>query len=635
MDTSSLSFIEEDNLTIEEWPASLESTRQQLKKAQTRLERYRAALRLAGSEIDQRNRGIISLTTFAYQASRTVSLATLLRLALVQALESMGAPVGTIILIDMETKALTLGVHKGLTPELIQVLTGQELNHGATALMPHLVTGAGALLEEASTDDETERQLLATGKVSSLVSLPLQVGPRLLGAFLIGLRKGRCFKPAELCFLMAISQEIALALESVRLREGVWHTAELLLGGDASEELVEMVDEVDLMLEAPTPFDLPAAPAMPQPADEDLEQLLAAMMEAEDEVQQQNADLQMLNTIAERINSTLNLKDILQCAVDQARSILQTSAAWVYLADENNHLEMEAHTGLSQTYVRGMHRLQVGDGLEGWIVAHNQARFIDNVTAEGQTHKIWVDKEGLRTLAAVPITRPQKKQAAGSQVVGVLAIGKQAADSAPWTPREIRLLTSIANQLALAIDNARLYAQVQENEVSMRTGNEVLRTINDMLLEKNVFLEGFIKEDLVPLLATAAQTLQELLTPETELAEAQQQQLASLQTTINRLRVLSKETGDVSRVLDTEFTQAVDRKSQATDSVASGLVGPARPKRLEKSPSEICPIPATPPPPPGEPSEPQQALSFEEAVAAGLVPDHLLHLCHAERRNIP
>src|SRR5690554_351162 len=105
MDARILSAInKEAGLADDNWPASLEATRDQLKKAQIRLERYRAALRLAGAEIDQRNRGIIALTTFAYQASRTANLATLLKLALVQALETTGASVGAIILIDGETK---------------------------------------------------------------------------------------------------------------------------------------------------------------------------------------------------------------------------------------------------------------------------------------------------------------------------------------------------------------------------------------------------------------------------------------------------------------------------------------------------------------------------------------------------
>lgn len=640
MDALLLSSIADENeLAVDTWPASLEATREQLKKAQVRLERYRAALRLAGAEIDQRNRGLIALTTFAYQAGRTANLATLLKLALVQALETTKAPMGAIVLIDADTKVLTLGVHKDVTPELAAVLTGQQLAGGATALMPHLVTGSGALLEYGETTDEAERLLLENGHLTSLVSLPLQVGSRLLGAFLVGLKDDRCFKPAELCFIMAISQEMATALENLRLREGVWHTAEMFLGDELTDESISESEQIGWNLEMPAPFDMsPATHDVRQPEEDDLEQLLAAMMDAEDEVQQQNADLQRLNAISALLNSTLNLKEILQCAVDQTQALMQTEAAWIYLV-ENRCLEMEAHTGLSSTYVRGMHRLEFGSGYEGWVAANNQARFIEAIAEDSHPHKIWVDKEELQAVAAVPITRPHTPSQATegtSQVVGVLAVGKRANTACHWRPRETRLLTSVANQIALAIDNARLYAQVQDNEVSMRTGNEVLRTINDMLLEKNVFLEGFIKEDLKPMLTAASDILGRVLLenlsgagPEKALDQDQEQDMAALQNIIGRLNELTKQTGDVSQVLEVEFNRVLAGKSQKQDPDTEEIPnGRLRPIRLEQA-TDTHPTVTEPIPPPAslDQDDPagSKALSFEEAVAAGLVPAHLLN----------
>ena len=87
----------------EDWSSNLETTREQLKKAEKRLQRYRAALRLANVEIERRNRGIITLMTFAYQANRTSNPGTLLKLALVQALEAIDASIGATVLIDKDT----------------------------------------------------------------------------------------------------------------------------------------------------------------------------------------------------------------------------------------------------------------------------------------------------------------------------------------------------------------------------------------------------------------------------------------------------------------------------------------------------------------------------------------------------
>ncbi len=495
------------------WPMDLDVTRVQIKKAQQQVERYRTALRLAGLEIERRNRAIIGLANFAYRASRIATPADLLKLSLMQAVETPHAPVGAIVLVNAETKELTLGVHKGVNPALFDILTGQQLEKGARALMPHLVAGTGALLEYHTADDEMERLLLAASQLSSLVSLPLQAGAKLIGALLVGLRDDRRFSPAELCFLMALSHETAIALESLHLREGLWFTAAALLGGQSVAIDLEKVGKPDLNFEFTTPFELPSASLpIPEPAEEDVEQLLAVTVEAEEKIHQQYADLQTLNTVAKLINQTRDLRAILLHTVEQTKTSLKMDAAWLYLVDKDNQLDLRAHIGLSTDYVRGMQNLPANDGLEGRVFADNRPYFVESVATDPYRHKIWVDKEQLQALAAVPITRPNPKSDPdqATDVAGVLAVGKRTLTNYPWSSREIRLLVSIANQIAPAIDNARLYAQMQDNETSLKVGNEILRNINDMLLEKNTFLEGFITDDLVPALNVTAAILQRL-----------------------------------------------------------------------------------------------------------------------------
>jgi GAF domain-containing protein len=617
---------------VDDWPMNVEATRKELKKAQKRLERYQAALRLADVEIKRRNRSIVALTTFAYQASHSASPPNLLKLALVQALETSNAPVGAILLVDADTKELTLGVHKGLTPELMHILTGQQLGRGATALMPHLVAGASALLEYDTSDDEAERELLKTGQLTSLVSLSLQIGPRLIGALLIGLQKKRHFTPAELCFLMAMSQETAVAMESLRLREGLWITAETLLGGGSSVELQEFEETELKNTDISTPLAMPdmAPPSLPEPAADDLEHLLAAMMEAEDEVQQQNTDLQTLNNISEMINSTLDLKEILQCTVSETQNTLKTDAAWLYLIDERKQLELSAHTGLSLEYVRGMQFIKVGSSIEGRVVTENKASFVESVTDDVYGHKIWVDKEQLQALAAVPITRPlgEEHGQAETKVIGVLAVGKKK-DAYLWTPREVRLLTSIANQVAPAIDNARLYSKVQEGEVGLRTGNEILQEINDMLLEKNANLEDFIHSDLGPALTMATQVLNSLTDEMATLNNSQQRNVNTLQKIMNRLNELAKETSIVSATLDSEFGKVLDSEEKK-----SSFGSVVKPLRLEKKLDVRANLEPEPEKkedigPPAKTLENKTAvnlapMSFEDAVAAGLVPPGIL-----------
>lgn len=535
----------EEPLVVDNWPMSPETTRAELAKAKKQVQRYQAALRLASVEIERRNKNIIELISFLYQAAQVTDPSALLRTALVQALQTIEAPIGAVVIIDKQTKELTIGVHKGLTKELQDILTGRQLGVGAVTLMPHLVAGTGALLEYQTAEDQQERYLLAAGNLTSLVSLPLQIGAHLIGALLVGLQDQKTFNSSKLCFLMALAQETAVALETLQLREGLWHTAEWLFGDRLLDEddYLQELNDADLKLEVTTPIELPIVSSGNTIAStNDLEQLLAAMMEAEEEVQQQNTDLQTLITIAELMNRTLNLNEIVQCAVEQTQMILQTDAAWLYLVDEVNQLEMRAHAGLSNTYVRAMYRLKLDDAFEGDVVLQHKAILVEAVSQRERPHKIWVDKEGLQALAAVPIARPDAAEQAGkssSYVIGVLAIGKKGVESYMWTPREMRLLNSIANQVALAIDNARLHAQVKDDHTGLSIGNEILHSVNDMLLERNVGMESYIDQNLLPGFEIAGRLLQRF-SDEESLTSVQKQDVVTLQRILARLHRLAQ-----------------------------------------------------------------------------------------------
>ncbi|RLC00974.1 MAG: hypothetical protein DRI57_31665, partial [Deltaproteobacteria bacterium] len=211
------------------WRRGQESDEKTLQRTIMKLEQYRSAMRLASSEIEYRNRVIRTLTTFNYQASRQTKITAVLQLALSQALKTARSEVGAIILIDPETKNLTMGVHQGLTPEMVRILTGRQYDESAAVLMPHLVAGKGALLELGSGSNINENALLAAADVSSLVSLPVQSGYDLVGALLVGTHTQRKFTAADVHCLIAIAQGTAVALESLNLREKLWATAESLL----------------------------------------------------------------------------------------------------------------------------------------------------------------------------------------------------------------------------------------------------------------------------------------------------------------------------------------------------------------------------------------------------------------------
>jgi GAF domain-containing protein len=87
-------------------------------------------------------------------------------------------------------------------------------------------------------------------------------------------------------------------------------------------------------------------------------------------------------------------------------------------------------------------------------------------------------------VAAVPLACPDELNGHDhKRVVGVLTVAQR--EYHVWQPRQIRLLNTIANQLAFAVSNAQLYSQVKEGMASLTVSNDVLKQINALLVTEN------------------------------------------------------------------------------------------------------------------------------------------------------
>ena len=213
------------------------------------------------------------------------------------------------------------------------------------------------------------------------------------------------------------------------------------------------------------------------------------MMEAEEEVQRHNADLVTLNTIAALFNQTLNQEQVLSQIVEQVRATLQTDAAWVYLAEDpqEERLILQAHVGLSNRYVWGMRQIPFGKHVEGIVAQQNRPHFVDNVQ-DGDC-PLLLEQENIQALAVIPLASPTDvDEADGYTILGVMAIALHRPHA--WKQREVRLLTAIANQVTLAINNAQRFSQVNVELDMLSNSNQILQAINNQLIEDNARLEA-------------------------------------------------------------------------------------------------------------------------------------------------
>lgn len=177
---------------------------------------------------------------------------------------------------------------------------------------------------------------------------------------------------------------------------------------------------------------------------------------AEDKIAQANQYLSALNTIAMALSRSLDLDTVLNSALDKTLEIMHGKIGGILLLDEEKQtLCYRVHRGLSQTYVGEM-CLYLGEGIAGRVAQTGEAILVEDISKDPRATKPRIiAAEGLRAFASVPLRAKEK-------IVGVLNIASS--ESHKFSVDDVRLLESIAAQVAIATENARLHHQVQNQD---------------------------------------------------------------------------------------------------------------------------------------------------------------------------
>jgi two-component system, NarL family, sensor kinase len=192
-------------------------------------------------------------------------------------------------------------------------------------------------------------------------------------------------------------------------------------------------------------------------------------------LQRRNRELAILNHIAEALNRSTDLREILSNTLAQVTELFDMQTGWVWLFREDGE---EVYLAAAQNLPSGL--LSHPDLMEGSCYCLDTYRAGDlagaanvNVITCSRLNKLAEGTGGLRYHASIPLYALGKK-------LGVFNVA-----SPGWqqlSPEDLRVLYTVGDLLSMAVERARLFARSSELG-ALEERNRLAREIHDTLAQ--------------------------------------------------------------------------------------------------------------------------------------------------------
>ena len=176
--------------------------------------------------------------------------------------------------------------------------------------------------------------------------------------------------------------------------------------------------------------------------------------------------------VGQALVTTFDINRLLSDTMQLAANVIDAGASSIMLIDEESkELVFEVSHG-SRSHMLRQQRIPVDEGIAGWVALHGHPVIANNARTDPRfSHRVDVRTGFLtQSIAAVPLKIK-------GRIVGVLEVLNKYSGNG-FDHEDIQLMSSIAAQAAIAIENARLYQHVrQERDQIIRAQENVRREL--------------------------------------------------------------------------------------------------------------------------------------------------------------
>jgi phosphoserine phosphatase RsbU/P len=160
-----------------------------------------------------------------------------------------------------------------------------------------------------------------------------------------------------------------------------------------------------------------------------------------------------LAEIARDVTSVLDLDQLFARIAQLAKRVIDYRTLGILLLNEAGELEMQLAVQYGEKVQ--VPRIRLGEGLVGYAALHREPVLVADVSQDPRYIKLVPD---VRSELAIPLLLKDR-------CIGVVDLESPELDA--FSKRDVEILSLLASQAAVAIENARLYEQVRANQVRL------------------------------------------------------------------------------------------------------------------------------------------------------------------------
>ncbi|MEJ2375930.1 MAG: GAF domain-containing protein [Pseudolabrys sp.] len=378
------------------------------------------------------------------------------------------------------------------------------------------------IADVSAIDQYDHPELVQSIGYRSILSVPMLRGGQAVGAISIVAKAANAFSERQQALLCTFADQAVIAIENARL----------------FDEVRQRTDDLSESLEY------------------------------------QTATSEVLNVIS---RSPTNVQPVFDAICESASRLCDAvfSVVWRYDGDllhyaASHNFTREVLDNIFKTYPKRPDRsVAAGRAILDGRIAH-----VPDMLADPEYSHELALAGNWRASLAVPMLRDGKP-------VGAISVGK--AEAVPFSERQMQLLTTFADQAVIAIENARLFDEVQARTRELATSLEDLRTTQDRLVQTEKLAS------LGQLTAGIAHEIKNPLNFVNNFSGVSVELIDELQATLGTIKADDKTVAEISELADTlrgNLDKIVQHGKRA-DAIVKNMLQHSRQGSAEHRPADI------------------------------------------------